>query len=249
MTVRALIPLFSSISYISITLGLHLNKAGYHTPASLFVFFGANYAFFAGIYLFRRDAGSLVIRKNPETGQISLFSKLLWAPFLGGHWAVFLARHRVWHRRRPAFHRICRNLYLGRFPSNPQTDLPPKTSVVVDLTLEFSEPPSMMNAKTTYLNCPSLDNHIATVDALCDTARLALQLWHQGEVVFVHCANGKGRSGSMVVLLLVLNRTCETIEEAIAFAKARRPQVRVHGLQLGRIKEALSNLESEFKQA
>jgi protein-tyrosine phosphatase len=56
--------------------------------------------------------------------------------------------------------------------------------------------------------------------------------------VYIHCAMGHGRSGSIVIAHLVRTNHCETLDDAIEHVKTQRPGVDLHDRQ----KEALRQL-------
>ena len=88
-------------------------------------------------------------------------------------------------------------------------------SHVVDLTGEL--PRLSFHNKVQYICCPSLDR------LLCDPVILADACQSLPESgVYIHCANGHGRSGLFAALYLVHNGMCKNIDEAKIIMKRKR---------------------------
>lgn len=71
-------------------------------------------------------------------------------------------------------------------------------------------------------NTVLLLKQIATV--VCTTAAEHIE---RGELVYVHCKAGRGRSTSLVLCYLIKHRGMAPLA-ALEFVQARRPQVRLH---------------------
>jgi len=120
-----------------------------------------------------------------KEGKIPLWSKILNLPFLG-YTAL------VWHLYRlaskePAVNKISNNLTVGRrlLPSEINEDY----DHYVDLTAEFDEP-KRIREKNSYLSFQILDASIPNIEDL-----VALLERIEGKNLYLHCAQGHGRTG------------------------------------------------------
>ena len=88
---------------------------------------------------------------------------------------------------------------------------------------------------------PSMDHSFPPADQMLRLAREACS-W-EGPVL-VHCANGHGRSASLVALIMVLKGDAETCEEAFRTMRASRPKVHIVEAQA----RVLRQLEQDMKR-
>jgi hypothetical protein len=138
-------------------------------------------------------------------------------PYLLFTWAAWhLSR---WVRREPPFHRIAPGLLAGR--RLLQREMPPEVRTVVDLTAEFAEPWAVRGAGT-YLCLPMLDASVPTDGELRE---LLDRIGRSPEPVYVHCAEGHGRTGLVAAALLVRKGLAKDAEEALAELRGIRPGV------------------------
>jgi hypothetical protein len=148
---------------------------------------------------------------------------------------------------------IAPGVYLGRRLCS-RGELPPGVGAVVDLTAEFVEPRDVVSAVSLYLCLPVLDTSMPPLD---DFVWLVDQLSHYYEsrtaspvdeseptaasessassadrlteqAIYVHCANGHGRSASVVAALLLRQGTVASIEAAEQYMRRHRPTVALH---------------------
>jgi protein-tyrosine phosphatase len=138
-------------------------------------------------------------------------------PYLLFTWAVWhLSR---WVRREPPFHRIAPGLLAGRrlLPR----EMPAEVRTVVDLTAEFAEPRAVRGTGS-YLCLPMLDASVPTDGELRE---LLDRIGRSPEPVYVHCAEGHGRTGLVAAALLVRKGLANDAEEALAALRGIRPGV------------------------
>ena len=108
----------------------------------------------------------------------------------------------VWHLfrlvdRERCCHEVAPGLWLGRRPF--VRELPPGIALVVDLTAEFAAPTGIRHGRE-YLCVPTLDATAPDECALRQTIERILA--HKGPV-YVHCAQGRGRSALVAAGVLV----------------------------------------------
>merc|ERR1712005_24211 len=88
--------------------------------------------------------------------------------------------------------------YIARYPLEA---IPPDVETVVDLTMEF--PRSFRTRRASnYFVLPALDVCLAPAEDILNVAREVNEL-RDGKV-FVHCANGHGRSALFVALIMLM---------------------------------------------
>lgn len=115
-------------------------------------------------------------------------------------------------------------LLLGRLTwERPSWPDQPEVDMVVDVTCEWSEPPALASVPH-YVLVSVLDTTRPTVQQTIDAARRILQHLADRDLgsVYVHCANGYGRSAVICAAVLLLGGHCGSVEEACeALAKVR----------------------------
>ena len=167
------------------------------------------------------------------------------------HWPLLLLTWCVWHlwrlvTRERAFDAVDESLVIGRrlLPSEP----PPGAHHYLDLTQEFNEPKEIRE-RAGYWSFPILDGGAAAPESLVD---LALQL--PSGRLYVHCAQGHGRTGLVAGDILLATGRAATAEEAMAQVQRARPGVRPNAVQseclaacerLLRARDGLSNSNGE----
>lgn len=144
-------------------------------------------------------------------------------------WAVFLPLHLysllVWHlirfsSKEPAFNQLQDEIIIGRRVLSHE--FPNRISTVVDLTAEFQEPAAMAEGRT-YRSFPILDACVPDSGAL----RSFIASLRSGPV-FIHCAQGHGRTALFTTALLMERNLCATLDEALAQIQQARPAARMN---------------------
>lgn len=114
------------------------------------------------------------------------------------------------------FNAIVPRLLLGRLLWElPDLPGPLEVGMVIDMTCEWSEPEALRNVDH-YICVPVVDTTRPTVEQTSFAARRAVAFLrdHNAGSVYVHCANGYGRSAVIVAAVLLLDGTCKTPAEA-----------------------------------
>lgn len=173
------------------------------------------FALAGGAYL---GVGPRVFGKRFD-GEIRLLSRVLLLPFLLFVWGVWHLLRRF--ERRPALHPVAPGLLLGRrlLPG----EMPPDVVLVVDLSAEFDEPLEIRRGRK-YVSLPILDGGVPDADAF---RRAVDEVEAARGTVFVHCAQGHGRSGIFAAAVFLARGLASTPAEAIAKIQKIRPGVRL----------------------
>lgn len=149
-------------------------------------------------------------------------------------WLAFLPLHLlslgVWHlarllSREAPLSQINERMMIGRRPITA-AELP-ECDLLIDLTSEFAEVRAAREHPG-YHALPILDGSIperAELDRLLEDMA--------GRTVFIHCAQGHGRSGTVAIAFLLKTGQVETVEEGLRLLQAQRP-----ALDLGRRQRA-----------
>ena len=160
-----------------------------------------------------------------ENGSIGLLHLVLLFPF-------FLLTWSVWHlsrciRRESCYHEISPGYYLGRRPL--EGELPEEIMLVVDLTAEFAERRKIREEKD-YLCLPILD---AGVPCESDFEDLILKLLPRMEPMYIHCAEGHGRSAMVLATLIMCRENTGDVNQIESLIRSIRPGVHMKKAQQG----------------
>lgn len=156
-------------------------------------------------------------------GTIGFRHALFLFPYLVYAWLV-------WHlirlfSREPSSHELTPGLRIGRrlLPAELNRDV----TLIVDLTCEFIEP-KQNRARCEYWSFPVLDGLIPTES---QARKWASAIANYDGIVFIHCAQGHGRTGTLAALVLIANGTAKDADEAIELLQKARPVLRLNALQ------------------
>jgi protein-tyrosine phosphatase len=177
--------------------------------------------------------GPRVFAKTPE-GRHPLAAVLLLAPYL-------LFTHLVWHVDRVLLRRrfcdeVAPGIWLGR--RRWREPLPPGVHTVVDVTSESRAPRRGHGNGITYVCLPTLDG------SACDDTRLADLVESLAAApggIFIHCAQGRGRSAAVAAVLLIRRGLAAHAEEAEGLLRRARPEVRMNARQRAMVKRYRAN--------
>lgn len=181
-------------------------------PAASFAVVGFGYLFW----------GHSVFGKRAD-GTLRLSNMLFLAPFLAFLWSVWhLARLII---REDHYNEVNDLIIVGRRLLS--SELPAGVETVVDLTCEFNEP-EVLRTVSIYIAAPMLDG---TALAAEDLVNLARRVSKADGAIYIHCAQGHGRTGTFTALLLLVTRQAGSVEEALAMIQKARPGVRINSAQ------------------
>lgn len=175
----------------------------------------ASYCFFMISLLVWVRRGSWLIGKDPKTGQLPLWSMVLWWPFHGCN-RLFAQIAKYRHRGEVATE-VFQGYYVGGWFSN---ELEVNWEAVVDLTAELPELCKTEN----YLNLGTWDG-VVRVEDVAEAATFLAKHAKKGAVL-VHCAHGVGRSTTIMRAALVEAGHFQDTVEAFNHIKTKRPMVK-----------------------
>ena len=166
-------------------------------------------------------AGVIIFGKRPN-GTLSPGRSLLLAPFL-----AYLTL--VWHlvryfSRESAFNQLTENVFIGRRLLSHER--PTHFDHIVDLTCEFNEPLGLRSSG--YISFPTLDGHFPFPDVLLQRVAQIAKL--DGNI-FVHCAQGHGRTATFSIAYLLHVGISTSVEDAVNYVLERRPDAHLNRSQ------------------
>ena len=146
--------------------------------------------------------------------------------YLGGWLLVYRA---AWRMRRclnllkpgdTPFNVIKPRLLLGRLLWELPTS---EVEMVVDVTCEWSAPAALASVPH-YVNGPTVDTCVVDVETTKRLAENVVAFLRDSPTgdVYIHCANGYGRSALVMAAVLMFDGTCSTCDEAKAFVEKQR---------------------------
>ncbi len=166
--------------------------------------------------------GPRVFGKRSD-GRMTPLNVLVLAPYLLLLWSV-------WHlsralRRESPFHELVDGIIIGRrlLPG----EYPDGIESVVDLTAEFPESSRIRQGRN-YRAFPILDGSPSTPAALEQVVRAIMDLPSD---VYIHCAEGHGRTALVATSLLLARGDARSAAEAVALVLERRPLARMNASQ------------------
>jgi protein-tyrosine phosphatase len=166
--------------------------------------------------------GPRVLGKTQE-GRLPLYVLVLHWPFLLFSYILWGAQ-RLWEAH-PCAHRVAPGIWVGRRPHCHE--LPAEVDVIVDVTAEFPARSRVVGSRR-YVCIPTLDGmpcdrraFVEAIDRLAD----------EPQTLFIHCAQGRGRSATLAAALLIRRGLAQDVEEAEKMLLAARPSVRISPAQ------------------
>jgi hypothetical protein len=209
-------------------LGLHAHPHVLRVPL-----FWAAFSFLlvAGAYALNRPCPFMRMRR----GRANFIGWGAFWPYFGLKQLTFTFG-RLTTREAP-FNEIVPGLYLGRLLTAREAaeKLPFRLAGVVDLMCELPESAPLRH-RAIYLSLPVLEGMPPKLEQLREGAAWIAQRLAAGPV-YVHCAMGHGRSGTMVVAALLASGRVKTVEEGIAMVQGKRPGAKIQRSQMKVLRE------------
>ncbi len=165
--------------------------------------------------------GPRVLGKRPD-GSLPLVRVLVLLPYFVFTWGI-------WHLLRlgaeHTYDLVAPDIYLGRLPL--RRELPDDVRLIVDLTAEFPRAAARPDG-CDYVNLPTLDAFVPGLDE-CEALVRSVAA-HPGPV-YIHCAQGHGRSALVAGALMCLRGLASSADDAVARMKRARPTVNLSSSQ------------------
>ncbi len=207
------------ILFLIISSALFTSALGRDVWMLFFVWPALNFLALAFQYLF---GWRCALRKRSD-GLLSSWTLVFMLPYLA-------LSYSVWHLQRllskePSCNEVVPGLFIARrlLPG----ELPANISLIIDLTIEFAEPQAIRNA-CEYSSFPILD---ATAPDNVEMLKIVQFIVGHSERIVVHCANGHGRSATVVACVLISKGLSRDATDAIAQVRTARPRARLNSDQ------------------
>lgn len=145
------------------------------------------------------------------------------------------------------YSKITNQIYIGsdlcKGPWCPvHSDIFKQLGVCGEINLEMERDEHPSPGVDAYIWLPTPDKRAPTEDQLMIGSAVIKQMIDLGNVVYVHCRNGHGRSPTMVAAYFVRYEN-KSVDEAVSVIVERRPEVHLEEAQL----EALRAFEKKCK--
>jgi len=202
----------------------------YSAVAALFVWGGVSFLLVGIGYLFNYPG---IFGKLPD-GKMRLPSQFILLPYLIISWVS-------WHLERiiskeNVYDEIVPGIWLGRRAFS--IELPAEAELIVDLVAEFPAAAGVAD-KYQYISAPLLDAAAPNKKAMTE---LLNALKDKDERMYIHCAQGHGRSATVLAAILILRGVVGTLAEAEQLIKSKRPKVHIHKAQANAAEMVIANL-------
>ncbi|MEM1009791.1 MAG: hypothetical protein AAGJ35_12390, partial [Myxococcota bacterium] len=143
---------------------------------------------------------------------------LLWPCFVLN--TIIWQIHRVVHKE-PAYQQLLPKVWIGR--KLLASEYPEQIEVVLHLTAEFGVPQQVAESKEVFC-LPILDTSVPDARKLI----ACFERLRFDKCLYIHCAQGHGRTGTVASSLLLWFGEEHDAEEAIRRVQQVRPGVRLH---------------------
>lgn len=191
---------------------------------------------------FKLRRGMGLIGKCPQTGQIPLWSYVLYFPFhvptaIYTHVHTLAGKYKPAKKKVPVASEVQPGWWVGGCYAH---ELNKDWAGVVDLTVEFPE--RCFDRCENYLLVPTWDGVPADPAQLEEAATFAVKARERGDVI-IHCAHGRGRSTTVMCAALVKAGMYSTWQEA--FEKGIKPGRPVCKLNT-KMRQALTQWQADY---
>ena len=176
----------------------------------------------AVLYISYRDNDFACFFKD-EKGRMPVFVAGFYVPYLVPLWIrrLFIT---VWLRER-AYDKLCDGVWIGRRPLK-SADMPGEVTVCVDLVAEFPSSGFERAWSGTYVSFPVLEASVRS----CEDLKACIDSLPEG-AIYIHCAQGHGRTGFFACALLLRRGIVQTLPQAEALLATSRPGVKLRKAQ------------------
>lgn len=129
----------------------------------------------------------------------------------------------TWHEQ------VAPDMYVGRFCMDYDKEFPKDATVVIDLTAEFGQNEEVLKDRQYFL-LPALDCTMPPADELLNLARTLSNLKGK-QMMYIHCANGHGRSSSLAAVIMLVRGTVVNWQDAFETMRQYRPLINIQPAQ------------------
>jgi len=150
-----------------------------------------------------------------------------------------------WKKNDRSFDKVAPRIVLGRLLWQvPKVANTPPINMVIDLTAEWSEPLKLRSVKR-YLSVPVVDTTVPTVEQVAETVQQALMFLEDPNAgsIYIHCANGYGRSALVAAAVLLYNGSCNSPTCAKEWLLRARPVVSLGARKLNLLQDVMDDME------
>ncbi|WOL01599.1 hypothetical protein Cni_G10316 [Canna indica] len=209
------------VSTILFSASMYLKKSGRtYTPLPLLV--GALVGYTVSVASHPAINLPSILGKS-SYGSFPVWSKILFGPYLiSVRLYVVLKRMK---RNEALYNEISERLYVGGWPT-AMSRLPPGDPAVIDCTCEL--PRSYFVPAESYLCIPLWDSRSPHPTQIESAVRWACQKRAEKKPIYIHCANGHGRSVCVMCALLVELGLAESWKDAEKMVREKRPLIRMN---------------------
>jgi hypothetical protein len=166
--------------------------------------------------------GPSMLAKRPD-GSLPARTYLLLGPYLLLSWLGWIGL-KLSQGNSP-WNEVAPGIFVSRRLA--EHELPPDTSVIVDMTCELTTlHPNRNNRR--YLCVPTLD---ATAPEAAATMELLASLREERGRILIHCAAGHGRSATIAAALLMVRGLAVGVDEAESFLQKSRRKIKLNAEQ------------------
>lgn len=176
----------------------------------------------AVLYISYRDNDSSCFVKD-DKGRIPIPVAVFYLPYLLPLWLRQLLITGLLRER--AYDKLCDGVWIGRRPLK-STDIPGEAAVCVDLVAEFPSSGFERLWNGTYVSFPILEASVRS----CDDLKQCIDSLPEGGL-YIHCAQGHGRTGFFASALLMRRGIVGTLPQAEAMLAKSRPGVELRCAQ------------------
>lgn len=204
----------------------------FHSPWHLILLWPAVSFFFVSHAYFQNDPN--VFWKLPD-GTRPVEATWLLLPYLA--FARIVWEIQILFDSTDPFDHVTEKLIIAR--RLKPDEFPKDVALVIDLTSEFLDPPSI-RLHPGYNAEPVLDAGTIEVKKAILWAELASQV--DGKVL-IHCANGSGRSGQLAAICLICWNEAKSAGDAIRMVQDARPSVSLNARQVETVRDAYFQMD------
>ena len=157
-------------------------------------------------------------------GSLPIWARIVLLPFYIPFWIRQIALNVF--SSEPATNQLIPGVYIGRRPVRRE-DVPQGTLVVIDLAAECAVAAAVQKRSVSPVSFPILE---AGVRSASDLVACIDDLPEQG--VFIHCAQGHGRTGFFACAFLLRRGVVQNLPEALALLADVRPKAKLRQAQI-----------------